>query len=141
MQTYQLTEENLTGIQQIDNQHQLIVDLMNELDAHLANGQADPEVVARTLRLLVSYTGTHFREEEKLMAQHNYPDLEAHRAYHEKLLKRISSLEYMAKNDMPNTGHEILHLLREWLYSHIMGTDMKYVPYVEDGSNNRRFSR
>ena len=53
-------------IQEIDEQHKCLIEIMNELYTALAN-KANRDLVAEVLNKLVEYTKVHFAVEETLM--------------------------------------------------------------------------
>ena len=72
-----------------------------ELHAAMANDDA-PEELLRRFDLLADYTRRHFAFEERLMAEHQYPGLAAHRHEHAHLLQRLAlSREVLCEGRMP----------------------------------------
>ena len=64
----------LIGNEMIDNEHKMLVDLVNNLHTAILEDKAD-EVINSVLSSLHGYTKDHFSDEEKLMTSINYPDL------------------------------------------------------------------
>jgi len=124
-----LTKQYLTGIQLIDAQHKTLVEMINDL-ADALNKGIDRELTGDILRKLIEYTESHFKIEEAMMREHDYPDYPSHVAGHRKLIKRVMTFEDMFKKGIPNIGPEILSFLQEWLFNHILKTDMAYVPCI-----------
>jgi len=74
-----------TGIDVIDQQHQRIVALINQL------GEAkDREGLATVLEELVDYTLSHFAFEEELMEESGYSFGPAHKRVHDMFVRRVS---------------------------------------------------
>jgi len=79
-----------TGVNNIDEQHKKLVDLLNQLDENLNIG-GDTHALIKLLDELVAYTEYHFKEEEKFMQSHAYNDksyqehLQAHQQFIEKI--------------------------------------------------------
>ena len=67
--------ENVVNIQEIDQQHQKLVSMLNDLHMALMLGEGR-NATFRILSQLVSYTKTHFATEERLMQAHFYSDLD-----------------------------------------------------------------
>lgn len=67
MQIIQWTKEFALGIDEIDEQHRVLVDMINALDASTHDG-ADPDTMGRLLMRLGDYVRDHFGFEERLMA-------------------------------------------------------------------------
>ena len=113
-----------TGIDEQDNQHKKLIDLINQLNDAMKAGKGT-EVLGKVLSELVNYTVFHFGYEEKLMGQHNYSDTPAHKAEHVKFVQTVG--DFKKKFDSGNAviTVEIMNFLRDWLTSHIMKTDKK----------------
>ncbi len=113
-----------TGVQQIDDQHKKLIEIVNRLNDAMHAGQGK-EALGKVLNELVSYTVYHFGTEEKLMTEHRYADMTAHQAEHKKLVQDVSAFKtkFEAGNAMIST--ELMNFLRDWLSKHIMGTDKK----------------
>ena len=118
------------GITQFDNEHKRLVGMVNDLFDAVTAGRAK-DVLGRILDGLITYTKTHFANEERYMTQHNYPGLAAHKAEHEALAKQV--LEVQKKFHTGATavlGMEVLSFLKSWLVKHIQGTDKNYGPFL-----------
>jgi len=113
------------GIEEIDAQHQVLVDLINEMHEaiHQRHGS---EVVQDVLGRLADYTKIHFAVEESLMRILGYPDYEAHKAQHEKLVEAMHDLQDKVKSGKTSIGFELMHFLKIWLTKHIMESDRNY---------------
>lgn len=118
-----------TGIPQIDQQHQELVRLLNELYESILARQGSRACRAVVDRLF-AYTQDHFRVEENMMRRLGYPRLEVHKAKHQSLLKHVVGL--LAKLDAGNTAisFELLHFLKLWLTKHITESDRRFGAYA-----------
>src|SRR6516225_3039339 len=81
-------EEYATGIDDVDDEHKDLIDLINRLHALLHADDAKLTVPAFFTRL-IDGVAAHFALEERIMGESAYPDMEAHRANHERLLDGI----------------------------------------------------
>ncbi len=124
-------EEYSVGIEAIDNDHRKLLNLINQFQTAVNYNTGD-EFEKEALDALINYTRTHFAREEKLMEENGYPDLEAHRAEHQKMIQQVN--ECMAKHR--DDGHQSMRFgadfLRDWLVSHINGTDQAYSQFLLD---------
>ncbi|MBF0454092.1 MAG: hemerythrin family protein [Magnetococcales bacterium] len=123
------------GIDSIDRQHRAIIERINRLEIAL-NSSVTSVTVPRLLEVydyLDQYIATHFREEEELMAQNNYPNLEAHKALHHgfeaELAKLRDSLE--GSGLISYATAQLVGYLGKWFITHIQGEDPKYVSYIK----------
>jgi hemerythrin-like metal-binding protein len=109
------------GFGDIDQQHQRLVEIVNEL--HDAMVQKDRPSVSKVLNELVRYTVSHFAFEERLMDQYGISTAAAHKAEHKKLVADVS--EFKAKFDAgaATVTTELMAFLSDWLRNHILKTD------------------
>lgn len=118
------------GIESIDLQHKKLIATINELYCSI-HSSAEKETVGVTLQRLIDYTDNHFKHEEKLFAQHNYPDQDQHISGHNKLIKQVLEFKQRFDRKEDNVGAELLEFLKDWLVFHIKNTDMKYGPFLK----------
>ncbi len=117
------------GINSIDSQHKVLVDLINELHLKM---QADSgkESIGRALGKLIEYTGTHFAFEEDLFARHGYEDIDAHKEIHRTLVAQVVDFQQQFKSGKADISLELMEFLKDWLINHIKKTDKKYAPFL-----------
>ena len=123
------SDELSVGIQQIDEQHQKLVAIINELHEAMLD-RREKQVMSHIFTELVDYTKTHFTYEERLFEELGYPDGAAHLLQHRNLAQRVIDLK--EEFDAGNTAVtlEVMRFLREWLADHIIGSDRKYTPFL-----------
>ena len=113
------------GIQEIDEQHKELVNLLNQL--HRAVGEKLGAAAARTvLDELVEYTQAHFMLEESLMRASNYPDFAAHHKSHEGLMSQVRELQDALDVGEAEIGSDLLKFLKGWLVGHINESDKRF---------------
>lgn len=122
------SEELSVGIQEIDEQHKMLVDLLNQLHEaiHKRHGS---EATRKILDELADYTRIHFAVEESLMRVLEYPDYEAHKREHEDLIQQMVDLKQKLDTGTHSISFELLHFLKVWLTKHILESDKEYSPY------------
>lgn len=126
----QWSEKFATGIRAIDNDHRGLFEEFRILTEQLAraSGPGDTASVIASLKLYVS---EHFEREEMFMENAHYPDIEAHKQEHRKAAGLIDELDHIYKSDPDSVdGGKVAEFLGNWLAGHILGSDMKYVPYL-----------
>jgi hemerythrin len=118
------------GIPSFDEEHAQLVGMMNQLYDAMKAG-VGKEMVGRVLDGLIKYTRTHFAHEERVMQQHAYPAYPAHKAQHDSLTKRVLEVQnqYRAGKSFA-LSIELMNFLRDWLVTHIQGTDRNYQAYL-----------
>jgi hemerythrin len=118
------------GIPSIDIEHRRLVGMLNELFDSAQNGKGK-ETLGKILDGLVTYTATHFANEERYFAQHAYPDSKAHKAEHDALAKSVIDVQKRYRAGASAAlSMEVLNFLKNWLSKHIQGSDKKYAPYL-----------
>jgi hemerythrin-like metal-binding protein len=117
------------GHELIDQQHQTLVNMINELNQVVA-GQGTREDVGKILSKLVNYTVFHFGAEEELFKDTDYPHTEAHIKKHEELVQKVSTFQDEFAQNRTEVSDELLNFLTDWLIQHIHGTDRGYKDYI-----------
>lgn len=118
------------NIEEIDAQHQRLVEMINVLyDALMTKKGRD--VQKNIIYGMVDYAGVHFATEEKLMQLHAYPDYPQHKLEHDQFTGKAGDLKKLVDSAGFLLTLEILNFLRDWLQTHILGTDMKYSPHFK----------
>ncbi len=118
------------GIDSIDQQHHHLVDLVNKLH-HAMRRRAGRSVLAATLKELAQYTVEHFQSEEKMMAAVKYPQLEAHKREHEKLVSQVVDFQRQFESGSATITLDLMNFLSDWLLNHIKKVDRGYVPSMK----------
>lgn len=122
MDFFQWSDELSVGNRLIDQDHQELIALVNELHS-AAEARSGADVLERTLQRLFVYTQEHFQREEFLMAHINFPDFEAHRKQHQELIDQVALLRDAFKRGQLDVATSTSKVLRYWLVHHIMRSD------------------
>ncbi|MBF0165512.1 MAG: bacteriohemerythrin [Magnetococcales bacterium] len=128
-------ERLMTGIEFVDREHKVLVDMINSLQLAMKEGRGS-DVIGKILDGLVDYTRTHFAHEEEAMARTDYPTLSEHKAKHVRLVATLQQLVQQFKEGRFSVGIDLLGIAKTWLVEHILGTDMTYVPYMKSKNIN-----
>jgi len=115
----------------VDFAHRQIIDSINELHEAMTRGKAS-EVLGAIATKLVRYTKGHFAQEEQLMAQIGYPQLEQHKKIHRRLVAQVIELDRRIKAKTAAVGIETMAFLRTWLTDHILKYDQQYARLIPD---------
>jgi hemerythrin-like metal-binding protein len=113
------------GVKDIDNQHRQLVDILNRL-GELAQNHAGGADTQPVLNELLQYTVTHFGFEEGLMRQIGYAQYDSHLREHQDLIRQVQVLAQHEAGPNGPQVQELVILVRDWLTSHIMGTDRAF---------------
>lgn len=123
------TKDLELGIPTIDEQHKKLVAMINSL--HRAVEKNDAAGAKRVLQELIEYTGYHFGTEEKFFDQHGYPETDAHKTIHKKLVDKVLAFKRKFDAGEEFLSQELLNFLKDWLVNHIGFTDRKYAPFLQ----------
>jgi hemerythrin-like metal-binding protein len=113
----------------LDAQHRKLFALANKLHDAMRSGEGRA-VIGEVLAELVTYTRTHFDDEERQMQAVGYPTLAAHAAAHRAFIETLAELQRQHYQGALSVTVETMTTLRDWLTKHIKGTDQQYMPYM-----------
>ncbi len=116
----------------IDEQHQRLVEIANELNGAMHSGEGT-QAMGRVLNELVDYTVKHFAYEEDQMKQNAYPKAEAHLAEHKKLVAEVSAFKKKFDSGQAAISVELMGFLRDWLLNHILKVDKHLARHLVSG--------
>lgn len=134
-------DDNLSvGIEEIDQQHKILVELINRLYTAIVTSTTDKEIHG-ILNELVQYTVIHFAVEESLMRIFNYPDYDTHKKHHEDLTHQVLDIQAKVLSGEKKVDLELLNFLRAWLTNHIMGEDKLYTPFFLNQGLHAKWSK
>jgi hemerythrin len=126
-----------TGFEDIDNDHKVLFDLVDQFHEVYAGSGNDAQL-KMVFDALMDYTDYHFRREEAFMEEKGYPHRAAHQKLHKALKEEINKLhERFRKGELKDgetdLGLEILAFLNNWLRFHITEEDMMYRDFINAG--------
>lgn len=117
------------GIQEIDEQHKVLIGIINRLYDETVVNQSNRLVIDALIQELVDYTMVHFAVEESLFRIFDYPGIEKHMGVHVGLKQQVLDLHKKVKQGtLVNT--ELLMFLKRWLTNHILQEDQLYAPFL-----------
>lgn len=120
------TSKFRTGIDLIDEQHQVLFDLINRIDDLLLAEVASTVAVARTIEDLVNYALYHFATEERLIARRtDHARLDAHVLEHNEFRGKVADHWEAVKGK--GRGTDVLELqafLKHWIIHHVLHNDI-----------------
>ena len=134
---YEMKDEYLTGIEQIDLEHKRLFEIAQET-YQLKNNEFIPDKYDQIKALfeqLKEYTKMHFQHEEEYMQAINYKKLFTQKIQHEAFIKWLEDQELEGVDgEFENQDaviETILNYLADWLIHHILETD-KQIPKPEN---------
>lgn len=130
MLTAKWSELYSVNIEEMDNQHKKLLNLMNYLDEAIKEGK-EPGLIGIAVEEFNGCVEFHFREEEKLLESINYPHLVAHKNLHLHFL-----VQFQMMNSAYQSGHfDIVQIfvqyLKNWFVFHVFSEDRIYGAFLE----------
>jgi len=123
------TPKYSVGSAVLDQQHKVLFSLINQLHAAMLRGGREEEV-QKIFFDLISYTESHFKEEETMLSRIGYPKLAPHRLQHAAFVEKVRDLNSQLLAGEFKVSIYLLGFLKTWLSEHILGTDQQYVAFL-----------
>ncbi|WP_303785929.1 bacteriohemerythrin [Azovibrio restrictus] len=117
------------GIQEIDEQHKKLVNLINDFYMAIVRKRSAEEV-GRVIHEVVDYTRIHFAIEECLLRLFEYEDYAAHKKGHDLFVEKVMHIKQRFLQGDSSVSMELFSLLRDWLIQHIQEKDAQYAPVL-----------
>jgi hemerythrin len=119
------------GIRLIDEQHQKLIDITNQLfEGCLLGNETAARHFKIAIRKAVDYARHHFVTEEILMETIKYPGIEQHKREHAEFIKEILRRIRDFEEKKPFVPNSYVRYLRDWFMTHIVFHDKKYMEYI-----------
>jgi hemerythrin len=124
------------GVEEIDQQHKLLIDRYNAFFTAYNQGRGAAEVT-RLFCFLVAYVTTHFADEESLQLRVGFPGYQNHRKHHQELTGRVAEFKERIKNEgcEPNLISSAGLLLTGWLIEHISVMDRAIGKFIKESQS------
>jgi hemerythrin-like metal-binding protein len=128
------TDELAIGVEAIDVQHRVLVNLINDASAKLSADSSARNLIL-VLRDLLAYSLFHFDTEEKLMEEYKYAetkpeDNDTHLREHREFSAKVISVRDGIENGILISREDLLDYLNNWLINHIQSTDKRMGSFV-----------
>ncbi len=126
---YRFTEDCLIGINQIDEEHRHLFELINAVMDLLHNDAIADKYhqLNAVMEDLKEYADTHFEHEEAYMESIQDPELAMQKQQHQEFREKIDSLDIQSRDseeEQKKMLEEMMMYLTKWLYHHILGSDI-----------------
>lgn len=119
------TGEFSLNMPEIDQQHQQLIELINQVWVATIDKQHNKVEMIRIVYALERYTVTHFTAEEIFMREIGYQKFAEHKQAHDQFVARIRQEKVrVAAGERLNL--DIVHYLKDWLINHILVADKEY---------------
>ncbi len=111
------------GIELIDNQHKMLIHLINKLADAIVNHQTE-QVITSIFSQLQDYTEYHFNTEEAYFFRLNDEDTALHQAQHNEFILKLADFKQQSP-ELSAISQQLLTFLSNWLINHIQIEDRK----------------
>ena len=115
---------------EIDTQHRVLLDLLNEL-IDIIDGGGSPHQVSSIFQRLCAYALNHFSREERYMKAAEYPGLAQQESEHVTFVHQLLAFDQAYDPSDPRLLEETSNFLKTWYLDHILRSDMGYVPFLK----------
>lgn len=123
----------------IDTQHRTLFDDANGLlSAVLA--ERPPSEISTLIDLLLSDVAGHFDDEEHILATVAYPDANAHKALHGRLVTEAQDFAARYRSGNLAVGELFQFIMRDVLAQHLLQADREFFPYLRPGKGQAKSS-
>lgn len=112
------------GIDVIDQQHQTLVNYINNVASSI-NSQQDSAHTTALFNKLYDYIVLHFKAEEAYFFKLNKNDGLLHELQHKHFIEELDRI--ILSNEFQDNGHALLYYLTDWLIHHIQVEDKKFI--------------
>lgn len=143
MESFHWDENFVTGLSDVDQQHQHLVGIINQFGYLLSENKVAFNDIEEVFRKLADYARYHFQEEEALMVEvgidrrHLSQHVEGHRSF----LNEIRAMHSGVSPDDVDPARSLLDFLTHWLAYHILGSDQnmaRQIAAIRSGIDSAR---
>jgi hemerythrin len=118
-------------VEVIDAQHRKLFDIVNHLmDLFEATCDGNTSELLPVLHELVEYVSVHFHQEEMIMSDADYPDLQSHYWEHRKFSNDVLGFLNDFREGNADLGINMLVFLLGWVRTHVTTSDVRCGEYL-----------
>ena len=132
----------VSGVQEIDEQHMILVDLLNSVRVMFLP-ESDTKRMEQIILDLLSYALYHFETEERLMDEYDYrggspQDANEHLDQHRTFSAKVVSARKALTSGEKISADELFQFLTDWIVNHILKTDFKLANFIKKSIAGRK---
>ncbi len=131
MSYFDWKDEYSVGINTINNQHKVIIELMNDLFESMRDSREDM-IINDVLNELLKYSNYHFNLEASLFEKYQYPLMKEHLHEHQYFIEKIKTLMKELGSNIITVPIDTLDYLKSWFQNHMMKKDIDYSLYFKE---------
>jgi len=140
MSLFKWDDTYCVNINEIDLQHQNLVEMLNNLAESMADGQGKG-ALNEILDGLLNYTLTHFQTEEKILTLIKYPETASHKKEHLDFVQQITKFKEELSKRKLGLSIDVLNYLCDWLKVHITKSDKSYAKFIDEQDMHELISK
>lgn len=125
------TNSIAVNIEQFDQDHKKLIDLINLLHDAMTTGQAS-HVLSKTIDELIDYTNYHFSSEENIMRKERFHGIVQHIAQHKEFIDKMVDFRKRIENNNLMFSIDLKRYLKDWLVDHILSLDKHLSYYLKN---------
>jgi len=130
MAHFQWNDNYNIGFKLIDNQHKILISIINELYEAQRHGTLQT-TIKETLDKLSDYTVYHFSYEKELFTQYAYPKAAEHLGEHDYFVDKVKDLQLELSKGSIVLSLKTMDFLKDWTITHILGSDKEFGEFVK----------
>lgn len=125
MEPFKWGPQFVTGISDVDDQHQSLVSMINRFGDIITENSLNEEILLDTFRDLAAYAQAHFDTEKSLMTgmQLDLRHIKSHLRQHRDFVTDITDLAKTIDLEKPESSRTLFEYLVHWLAYHILVID------------------
>jgi hemerythrin-like metal-binding protein len=135
----QWTEENSVFIPEMDEEHEALFHLLQELRRAILAGEPRDQLERQAGRL-ATRTASHFQHEERLMRASRYTALAWHERQHQTARRLLAALIDSIRGHGHEPVFEALEALANWVLDHVSVADHMLGAYLRNYDRERMAS-
>ena len=127
------TPQFSVNVRALDEQHKRIFMMLDAINQIVRREKKGHDLID-VLDAMVLYVQEHFRDEERLLKQYDYPEFDEHKQGHKEFLRQTGGfrVRYFEGEEDQELGVELMRYLLRWVKNHIMVQDRAYSAYLND---------
>lgn len=131
MPDYSWKSNYLTGFEEIDTQHKVLIDLLNKLSGAF-DKQGETVNLESIISELSDYTDYHFSFEEANMEKVDYPEYAQHKEQHDYFRNKVNEFKSKYEKGEVYIKVALIIHLRDWIIDHICKVDNRLGKFLID---------
>lgn len=116
----------LSGQPEVDRDHRELFRMGNELVELIGAQKSEGQSFGNVLTALRDHVVKHFRDEEKILREHNYKDVQLHSLLHRELLRAFDDLVTRHAEGAASLEELVEYITRTVIEEHLLMEDRKF---------------